>query len=543
MKSVKALRIGVIALAAASLLLSIALLWSVRTSYSGPAYDGVELISVDRVKTSLPTFSDEWVIAGYVQKSVERDRLPDFHPLDDSLRPAENPLVVLLTAFAFVSKYAKLDMVTDFSVFVFLFQAAFVLAFFLCMRACNVSVFSSVVGVVALLFFPESNIMQGIWIMLPAYIGAIFLMLAFVSLSDADTRRSRFWPACLLFVAGIVYPPYLIIAILFFAVSFIIRPRIRQLIAYASVLLAGAFLFVVLMKVEISASNVPLLFDSFLRIAFHERFGVSTASTWGYMPIAFYVMGLLGAYAWFANSDDTMCKKRKTALASCIAILVALSLLGPAFDVDIILGYQRVIFLSWLVLVMMAGFALDRILGWLARMRPFNRGLSAHAWTVSALCVIVAFQSLLVWSGAYPKFVPWEGVATRQGIFVKSISALPVMKRMLPDDFEDRISLSVSGAGDDRTARLLAPPYVALAIAASTDMAPVSTVDSIVSVQGPSYLDFEKLGTCEARRDFTRKAQATHVLVHVSHAGMVDGCDSFRSVMSIGDRYHMYSVK
>jgi hypothetical protein len=580
-----------------SLLLSIGLLWSVRWHYTGDIYDGVEVGRLPDLnyvpflplpgqskfssgpfqpqRLTLPAFSDEWVVAGFVQKTTARHTMPDFHPLDDSIAPAENPLAPLILLLSAVMRYSGIDIVGQYFLYVFAFQLLFVLAFFLFLRACRVSVLSSLIGVMALLFLPESNVMPGIWVMLPAYVGAIFLMLSFWFLArasrismaingdfkqDPDEKKrkqkrsvliSNIFATLSLLIGCVLYPPFVVVACVYVFLALFRKASASRVSVFLVLLVVAVIIFVKTIGVHLYADNIVPLLVSFTKILMHARFGISTVGVWGYLPVWFYVLAMIGTWVWFASeggfvgateTTTQVGSKEKIVMAFCLLLIAGLLILTYAFDIELMLSHQRLVFFAWLIMIAMAAYALDRL--W------------KYRWLSNAAFVLlIAGQIWLGVSGMYQNLVPWRGVVTRADVLFDSVAASPVMTDMLPIDFESRIAAVISGKVSAKSAevsakeeagqkpKLLAPPHVALAIAATTDMPPVSTVDSIVSVKGPSFDDFRILPSCERRYDFVKKNQATHVLVHTSDEFLIKNCPQFKYVMPMGMHYDLYEGK
>ncbi len=252
-----------------------------------------------------------------------------------------------------------------------------------------------------------------------------------------------------------------------------------------------------------------------------------------------------------ADADIPIDKKEKAVISYCVFACASLLVLAYWFDIEFVLSHQRVVFALWILLIAMFGFFLDRLAAriWAAILkRRESRGASAlrtRPWIWAGLVVVVIAEAALLMSGAYPSLGQWQGITTREDVLLEKIDARPVMTDMLPDGFEEAIEFAIASAkaqADPRHPRLLAAPHLALAIAATTEMAPVSTVDSIVSVSGPSYADFRSIPDCEGRYRFAKDAQATHLLVHVEEERLTDGCAGFQKMRNLGEHYILFYI-
>lgn len=554
--------------------LTVALLWSVRLNFTGYSYDGTLVQKESHASLALPAFSDEWVIAGFVQKTAERGGLPNFHPLDSSIPPAENMLAPLVMLLALVMKVTGVDIVTHYFAYAFAFQALFVLAFYAFMRACRISRPASLIGLCMLLLLPASNIMSGIWIMLPSYIGIIFLMIAYACLAkrnaiagfafdgnaapDIQWRRTRkAWSAlgfASLLIGCVIYPPFLMLASIYAVWFFIKNSSYVWLGIFLIALAAIAFGFIKIVGVPMHVDNIIPFWHSFSNVLIHSRFGVSTAAVWTYVPVLFYICAISGLFLWFAKPRNADQFGEKSIIGYCIFACVALLVLPYCFDREFVLGHQRAVFILWIIMIAMASYALERMAKRVLKAdvsaKETGKGRTISALTNAAIGAIILVQCIVLFSNAYPSMPRWQGIATIADPMMEQISATPVMTNMLPVDFEKtidsvlaRYAAGQSTAHASKRPALLSEPHLALAISATTDMAPVSTVDSIVSVAGPSYTEFAALESCDQKYAFMKKNAATHVLIHDIEGRFVAGCNRFAHIADLKPHYLLYEFR
>lgn len=508
---------------------AILMLYSVRLQYVGPLYDGTTIQQVSGERITAPMFSDEWVIAGYIADTARKHALPTFNIFDDQLPPVYNFLAPLVIGMAGIGITTGLDVFEYYWLYVFIFQIFFVFVFYIFLRACKISSIGSLIGVVLLVFLPESNFSPGIWIMLPAYIALPFLFLAYLSHIQYQfvfAYRFKVYAALSLVVAFLAYPPYLVLAIVYAVLLCIIRmkwtfiPSVISGIGLLTLVYFTAFST----GIDIRALNVETVLRILWDPVVHARFAVSTGAVWSYIPFVFFGTTIVGIYFWFKSLEIDRGLKEWMAAS----VVIVLSLLGATYygNVEVILSHQRVVFLAWILMIILTAFCIDAWKIIFLRNRPHP---SYPYW---ALGILIGGQVLFLTAVPYTTLVRWKGVFVGGEFGTTGLEVRPVATKIFEEDVRKVIVQAVPGG----TGTVFASPYVSLALGALTSLRPLATADAYISLSGPSYAQFLRSGVCEEAE------RAGWLVVHTSDLDKVQKCQNLVFIRQIPPVYHLYRV-
>lgn len=523
-------------LAMAAVCMTILMLWSVRLGYTGPAYDGVRNIDVVDERIRLPIFSDEWLMSGLALKSIEKRTLPLFDPLKREFEHRDNFLAPLISGISGLSISAGIDPVKSYWIFVFAFQALFASVFYFFLRTFRLSMPAAVLGTMSLICLPESNLSPGIWVMLPAYVGLVFMLAAFALIqaewpdAHSSIRMRRSGVAANLVLASLIYPPYFIlIAAYLFMTN---RKSPERLAWFAAIVAGGIFFLIKSTGMQFGWNTVMPLAETVGRMVMHERFASSTAAIWKLIPVAFFVAATMG-YVTILKKTDLSANHKKL-IGIGIPAFGILALCTYVFDKEILLSHQRTVFIAWLLMIVPVCAFVDRFARVVARGRAYPRAGAI------AMLALIGGQAALLAFGAYQGIPPWRGVTATVDAIIGPIASRPIMLRMLPDGYAKQISLLPN-------MRFIADPYVSLAIGATTGLEPVSATASFMGITGPTLADLKKKKTCEEKMAFADEHGISFVIMHVSDQFLA-GCDprgprsGLRADIDLGDRYSLYQI-
>jgi hypothetical protein len=503
-----------------ALALCIFALWSVRLNYSGPAYDGVTISDIAHEKIALPIFSDEWLYAGFARKAAERHELPLFSPFGDGVSQSSqgNFLAPYVGGLAGFMLSSRIDIVDQYHIYVFAFHLVFVLMLYAFFRSFGLRRFLAIFGLILFICLPESNLAPGIWIMLPAYVGLIFVFGALI-LMNLNTyvlmlRKWRIIGICANgILASLIYPPYLILAAIAFAFRHIKSPK---KIITLFVIMAAASLIIA--KLAGSGISIKTAWDMSVR----DRVGAATESIWAFIPIVFSLMAIAGLYIALVREDLEIFQKKLLLFGTFIlGMIIACTYL---FDKEIILSHQRAVFMLWILMIVMVCFFVDFIIGKIKKTRHAQVSI-----VLLSICIILlAYGSIF---GMYQRIPPWEGITANVDVLIGPVPSRPIMLSMLPTGFEKIL--------ENKKGRFIADPYISLAIGATTNLQPISASPSFITITGPTLADFKHIKTCDEKARFAEKNSISHVVMYASE-DVLAPCSEFKFSGKLGKHYFIY---
>ena len=531
--------------AALTIALCVFALWSVRLSYGGPAYDGVIVSEISDERIALPVFSDEWLYAGFARKSAERRELPLFDPFGGAGSGNALPGNFLLPYVAGISGMmisTGIDAVDQYYIYAFAFHLAFILALYAFVRSFGIGRAGALAGLALFICLPESNLMPGIWIMLPAYVGLLFAMMGLTLANGIPDRgkdegggegrdeRTRLMRAAGLIgawanfaLASLIYPPYLI----FVFVSFALRSgQTKKKFAFTiagAAFAALAIAYIAGLRAGFSGAGFGDLAHAAWGMLVRDRVGAATEAVWSLIPAVFFAIAAIGL--WIAMMSEELGLFQKKTLFFGTLGLGMMTACVYLFDKEIILSHQRAVFLLWLLMIVMVSFCIDS--AWKKLSKNKRLGISLKHGSL----VLVVAAICLVASGAYPRVAAWKGVIANVDFLVGPVPSRPIMLSMLPRGFEHALV--------EKKGIFIADPYISLAIGATTDLRPLSATPSFITLSGPTLADFNGIKSCKEKADFAAKHAVTFVIAHASSDALA-GCTEFVFDKKIGERYRLY---
>lgn len=509
------------------------LLYSVRTNYTGMVFDGVEIHRVEHKKIQTPMLSDEWVLAGYVQDSAERHVLPSFNPFFVDFGSIYNFLAPLIVSFAGFIISTDGNMFTQYWIYALLFQFFFIYTFFIFLKKSSISTVGSLLGVFILLWLPESNLAPGIWIMLPAYAGLPFIWLAYFALLEyrfAFAYKYKIYMWLNIIVAGLIYPPYLILAVIYSVLLQVIglKFKIIPVFLFFAALIGSLYVTIYAGHMSAGIDNAKDLLRVVLESMVRSRFVISTAELWHYVPTVLFVTTTGGFVFWFKS--EVVDRELKKLVAVTVLILGSMLIGVYIWNVEIILSHQRVVFMCWLGMIMMSVFFFDYLVKKIVKdsfLEKFQFGMLV-CFIVVEICLITFLP--------YTRFVPWSGVIATDTVGEHMLDSRPVVTSLFSPDARDYLNSLMIGT----TTKVLAVPYVNLAIGSMSRLQPTSTVDSYISVAGYTYSEFLKLSTCEDRYRKAQELGIAYVVLYEADVPILQNCPRFALDRQIDSLYYMY---
>lgn len=506
------------------------LMIGIRYNYSGYVYDGTVTQLVEHTRIATPFFSDEWAFAGYVHDVTTQYRLPNLNPLVEDSRQLYNFLSPYIILVAGLVVSTGLDIFAQYWILVLIFQIFFLYTCFVWFRSCSISTEWSVVGIALLILIPQSNILPGIWVMLPAFVALPFIFWAYKNFAEYNftlSYRYKIYGWLHVLLASVLYPPYAVLMAVyaFFALCIRLRTHVFYLLGFIGTLCGMLLVFLYVADIPVRSDTLRDVIRIIISAAVHKQFVISSPAVWEFVPKIFFITACIGLVCWFKTKNVSVYAKGVS-----VGLIVFLGVLLSStyvWGIELILNHQRVVFLILIGMVFMT-----IVLGeYITRSMLYRNSI--------LLTLVIGLQIVSMTLVPYTKMVKWDGVTIHHTSVDKKIESRPLATDLLPVTLSGRVDGLDVGTS---TARFLAAPYVSLAIGAMTSLQPISTVESYVSVAGYQYADFMRLTNCEQRYSKAKELGLTYVVVHHTERVMLDSCTQFGLYKELGSTYVIYNI-
>jgi len=460
-------------------------LFSVHYHYSGRVSTFNGKYEVKNEIYPYPYFSDEWIGVALANYSLASHHLPLVNPL----LPAASYEYFVFGFYALIAELfllVGLQPLLGYSVFALIAAFGICILAYQVLRSYKVSPLSSVLSVAGLLYVVNGANLPGLWYLLP-FVGAFGVFLIMLGLMAHAKSRLAYAASI---VSFFLYPPLIIF--IFPAVAGYIYQESSKL-QWKNILKAlGVFIVVSLVVILIGWIFTPKqhFFDSIkyivsLIVRPASDPGFPNFYLWYVVPFPFFAIAFYGMYL-----------KRRDGLEILLPVLVGLffwftySSWLHVFVID----YSRVtVITSWL-LVLISGFATDKLLAFSDRYQK-GKVIAIGAFLILFLCS----------SFSYTKDVraAWLTLYIHQGTKSAFISpAAPASVYLSSEDIRLFEGITKS--------YFLAPAWKGLVISSATGNYPLDSKQSTIANHILSLDQFMRV-PCEQRKILADKKGIQYV--------------------------------
>ena len=340
----------------AVIFISVASLYQVHYNYTGK----ISLVGdapneyhdVENMKYPYPYFSDEWYTISLVNSSLDSHRLPFKNPLNGGL--FINLEVFSHALLAQVALLFKLNLLLHYTAISIVVNTLVIVLAYLLLRAHRVSKISSSVAALSILYITSGANLPGIWNLLPVTFGILFSLMLFYCISAKDNNMAflSFVAASLFY--GLLLPFYgLVMAV--FLLSQLPKDR-KTLFRVLGVLAALLFLVIPLGWIVLVLSPAggfagylagKLFYLPFLGDFMHQF------NIFYIVPVPILLLAIAGL---------PFITKQKKWLLLLLGAGCAYWALYSFVSYRFIIEFERVVFLTSIVIALVAGFGLDRVM-------------------------------------------------------------------------------------------------------------------------------------------------------------------------------------
>ncbi len=471
-------------------------IWSVHYNYSGFVYFEKVSEYVRNSQITTPMFSDEWLVASYINKINETKSLPLYNPLTrDQAYP--NTLFGFYSLAAGVNALFGFDPVFEYANLYFVFLLLFSISFYYAIRAFiahhRQTTFIALFGVSMSFLIGNSYSFPGLWTLIPVTGGLIFLFFLIAGLHTKNRGLEY-----ISFIGGmIVYPPLLIFTV---PLLYLYDKRINRHYIYT---IGIVFIALVGFLATTGGQNI----ESILKLIKHfiwrwvpgaTEYVITPTSL---IPLAILVASLCGIWA-IAHKKQTHEEK---AFIKFFGFVILFWLLGAFFSRELVIGYPRAILVASLLLIVFACYAIDHFY-------RLHKGNISDILFGDLLVAIMLLASIFM-------FV-WGLEGPRRELH---------SQKMI---YEDLINFQ-----HIKESRFLSTKWKGLAVGVATKNYPLSTKESIVAVNAVGYQHFIGAG-CEGKKDLALKKQIQFV-----YTDRIIACDGFKQVgFTTSEGFRLYKI-
>ncbi len=471
-------------------------IWSVHYNYSGNVIFEKGSSYVNNSQITTPMFSDEWLVASYINKINETGGLPLNNPLTKD-RAYPNTLFGFYSLAAGVNALFGFDPVFEFSLLYIVFLLLFSVSFFYAIKAFiskhRQSTFIALLGVSMSFLIANSYSFAGLWTLIPITGGLIFLCFLIAGLHTKNRGLEY-----ISFIGGmIVYPPLLIFTV---PLLYLYDKKISKHYVYIITIVLIAIIGFLTTTGGQDIESVLKIIKRFIWRWVPGGSEYVVAPTMA-IPLLILVASFGGIWA-LAHKRQT---HEERAFIKFFSFVILFWLLGAFFSREFVIGYPRAILVASLLLVVFACYAIDHI-------------YQLHKGKISDILFSDLLVATMLLSSIY-MFV-WGLEAPRRELHSQKLI------------YEDLLNFQYI-----KESRFLSTKWKGLVVGVATKNYPLSTKESIVAVNDVGYYSFMGAG-CEGKMHIAEKKR-----IHYVYTDRSVECDGFRQIgFTTSEDFRLYKI-
>lgn len=471
-------------------------IWSVRYNYSGNIFTEKGSVYVQNLQITTPIFSDEWLVASYVNKINETKSLPFYNPLTKD-RAYPNTLFGFYSLVAGVNAIFGFDPVFEYASLYIIFLLLYAAAFYYCLRAFishhRQATMIALFGVSMSFLIANSYSFPGLWTLIPITGGLIFLLFFIAGLHSKDRALEY-----ISFIGGmVVYPPLLIFTV---PLLYLYDKKISKHYIYTIGVVLIALIAFLSTTGGQSVSSITKLIKHFVWrwVPGVTEYVIAPTSL---IPLFLLLVSLGGIWA-IAHKRQT---HEEQAFIKFFGFVILFWLLGAFFSRELVIGYPRAVLVASLLLIVFACYAIDRFYN-------HQKGIISDILFADLLVALMLLSSIymFVWGLESPH---------------REIHSQKLL-------YEDVLNFEhIKGS------RFLSTPWKGLVVGVATKNYPLSTKESIVAVNSVGYHHF--LGAdCASKTEIARKKKMNFL-----YTDRVLDCPGFKQVgFTTSEGFRLYKI-
>ncbi|MGV8152515.1 MAG: hypothetical protein ACP5OG_05530 [Candidatus Nanoarchaeia archaeon] len=433
-----------------------------------------------------PYFSDEWVAISLIDYSIREGKLPFVNPLwyNEKFSNIGFGIHTLSSEFCLLFGVGALNSYVWITFFNSLLIS--ILVYFI-LRENKASKFASFASSVGILYITSAGNPPGLWTLIPLTGGLTFFLFSILFCSIKSDKMVLFsgfmsilfYPALVVFVLPLILGYYFIES----------EKNKKQVFRSMSVLLSLFLLSLVILRFAAFNSNAAFLKFILSKFFDYATYGSSMQNfwMWNMIPLIFIIFGFMGLIISF---------RKRFYLIPVLIIGIAYWIVYPFVVWRFIIGYERAVITTSILIVIMSGFGIDYFIYLLS---DKNKIFSAKTIKVIQLSVVLI---IIIMSFFYIDFNDWQKLSRTSpngGI----IPAVPLQNSFLHED-DLRLFSNITQKN------FISEPWKGLVIGAATNNYPLHSKGSTIMNEYYDYYEFINLD-CQNKTIIAKEYEIDYV--------------------------------
>lgn len=491
-------------------------LYSVHYNYTGKITTITKNFNeVQHMRYDYPYFSDEWSAVSLIKYSIGSGKLPLMNPLWPG-QPFPN---FELPFHSFISEMIlllDLDPLTQYTILSFFSGLIICLLVYFILRVNHIMKFPSAIACLSIPLILNGANLPGLWYLFPIILGMISLLLGFVFMSLKDHKMVLF----MAFLTLIFYPPlFVLFGASLLAYFILLKINFKKKIQYLSwffgicIFVSVSLSFFVFFTKGSGSEFISYVFSKI----FYESFTTSAIpdySIWKVIPIFSLVFSGIGVFKIW---------KKKIWLIVPVLVGLIYWVVYSRVLLRFIIEYQRVVFSSSILIIILSGFGMHYTLEFLKKIEFIKK------FKIINLLIIIVLVLFFISSFSYTQNDDWNDLKAYSVIDDAVFSpAAPANNYLHEDDL--RLFENITKK------KFLSNPWKGLVIGVATNNYPLETKSSTITNKIFNPFEFMNLD-CSDKLKISIKKEIDYVyLIQMD-------CEGFDLVGVSSEGLYLYEVQ
>ncbi len=471
-----------------------------------------------------PYYVDEWYALAFINNSIETGQLPVRYPFTNTGEPFPNFEAVFHSFLAEIFLLLALDPLRHYTLLSIVVSTIVCMLIYLTLRRGNATPISASLAALSALYITNSANLPGLWTLIPVVLGSVFFLTTVYGMFVRSIKMVLLASTATL----LIYPPLVVLLLpgtllWLFSGRDKTRGQLTKLLSWFSLTYLGvgtiiASFFFIAMGVEASIAGnsfVRSLAAAFIYPSFTPK-SIPEYLPTNIVPAASIFLALVGSMivVW----------RRLWWLLGVGMIGILYWIVYANITWRFLIDYQRIVFITSLIIVLLSGFAIDLIWRWLLTgLDVFEK---RRAVVGAKAGILIIFLFLLP---SYTGRVVWQNLQltniTTANVFKP---AAPANRYLQPDDLRLFRDL--------HNERFLSPPWKGTVLGVATDNHPLSVKGGTITIEPNLYNRFMQ-ATCSRKKSLAEEKTIGYVYAETFN------CPGFFATGTSAEKLTLYKVE
>lgn len=485
-------------------------LYQVHYNYTGKINLATDFVvnyhEVKNFKYPYPYFSDEWYAVLLINYAIKTGKLPLWDPINNI--PFLNFEIFFHSLLSYLFLVLNLSPLHYYTLFTIFFNTLIILLLYLFFRINDLEKRASAVISLSALYITCGANLPGLWYLIPVNLGIIFFLIASCFLSLGLFKKTFL---AFLFSA-LFYPPFAIFNFIAFTVQYLILKSKKEKKVFLFILLSF-ILLALFFWLKIPADWKKTILNRLFYISFYGPETITHISFYQIIPLPIVLLGAISL---------VKISKSKLWLVATFFLTIIFWFFYSSTAKRIIIEYERNVFLSSLLLVMLSAFGWTELKNYLKK--SFNISMLFDWIEIGILVLFLLFIPFYTQRERWKNIII-ENKKTGQVYHPKA----PANNYLTQDD--------LNIFQDIRGKRFLSFPWKGTVIGIATENIPLVAKEGNLAVGNPEIIERFLKADCKEKLNLAKKMKIDYIYLFGFD------CPGFEKINESKEGLVLYKVK